>query len=232
MKAIIATSLKSNLPQTKGLTLMETKHLKTQTNVTITIDHKTRAKVNFVNAINKEVSLIKGQGAELAEVKLSVTDAPSLGKLLNRSMLAFADIGIEVDHKADFEASTAEATFTCKGCYGSDLGIVVDLLSRLATRANKKMSGTEHPLTLFDLRQTIGLVYDAKQQVPGADQVEDFITVRADEYKPKPAPKPKPEGTRKAKTPKATSKAKGKAKGKAKAKNQSSPAKAQLSDLG
>jgi hypothetical protein len=54
----------------------------------------------------------------------------------------------------------------------------VEVCLRLVQRATKAISHTHHPLTLFDLKQSIGLVYDLKQETEGAQDLAGWFDIR------------------------------------------------------
>ena len=49
---------------------------------------------------------------------------------------------------------------------------------RIVRRATLSIGFTHHPLTVFDLKQVIGLVQDVKEEVDGADDLLGWFTVR------------------------------------------------------
>jgi hypothetical protein len=61
---------------------------------------------------------------------------------------------------------------------GSEFPSLVETLFRLVERATGKVGGTQHPLTLYDLKQATGIVYEAKNGEEIATEILDWFSVR------------------------------------------------------
>jgi len=154
--------------EVKGLELATTRHLKTKTVIEVKLDDKSTADV--VSALTKDVELLGLEGSPFGPVTVMVEGAPAWGRLLNRATLALGKIGILLDEPVPlaWEAEAGQSGLEVKDGTGLDLPFVVEVLYRMACRAKRVMGYTQHPLTLFDLKQTIGLVHDVKQKLEGA----------------------------------------------------------------
>lgn len=184
MKALI-TADTTETKEVKSLSIMETKHLKTKTKLSINLPEGiTIAHVDLA----KEVGALKAKGLDFTAVTLTAEGLKSFGALVNRSVMALSKMGIEIPPNAkglfplDWDDTAGAITVNAIGnpFTGNDFPFLVDLLTRLVRRANTAMTVTQHNLTLYDLRQAAGTIFDAKL---GDTGLNDWINVREDNVK-------------------------------------------------
>jgi len=179
MKAMI-TADTTETNEVKSLSILQTKHMKTKTKLTI----KAPEGITIDNAeIAKEVGALKANGLDFTAIVLTVEGLKSFGGLVNRSVTALAKIGIVIPpnskgtHPLDWDDTAGAITFHAIGepFTGYDFPFLVDLTLRMVRRAGNALSPTQHSLTLYDLRQAAGTVYDVKQGITG---LSEWIDVR------------------------------------------------------
>jgi hypothetical protein len=175
MNAVInASTVKTK--EVKGLEVMKVKNLKTKTNITIRTDDDIKKEVDFFSAVLEDVKALKVEGQPISEISITVEGVPAIGRIINRSIPAFGKIDLEVselgwDDAAGMVMITGDLT-------GSEFPSLVETLFRLVERAMGKVGGTQHPLTLYDLKQATGIVYEAKNGEEIATEILDWFSVR------------------------------------------------------
>lgn len=162
----------------KGLELLKCKHLKTRTNLDINFSKDDRAKVDVFSAVAGDIDLLGVAGESIGDITVTVESAPALGRLINRSITTFAKIGIGVGTDLDWPDKSGVYVLSVQDATAYDLAYIAEVVTRLSLRALAAISETHHALTLFDLKQAIGIVHDVKQGVEGAQDVLDWINVR------------------------------------------------------
>jgi len=216
MNSTIRTSV-PKAKEVKTLNAINTKHLKTKVNLEIRTDGDTQPAADWIADLAEDIKALDAGNQPLSKLEWSVEGAPAIGRLVNRSVNALAKIGLELS-TLEWEDGSGVVTVGGDLGYGSNLPHLAELLFRMADRASSKMGHTHHPLTTYDLKQAIGLVYDLRQG-NGKDLDEWFgvreLTIleetkaakakaakaakaakgkKADPTKPKSKPKPKAEG--------------------------------------
>ena len=176
MNLIISTTMNKVTEENKGLEIATTKHLKTKTNIDIKLDDKSTS--GIVPMIAKDIATLKLQGEPLHNTTLTVEGAAALGKLINRSVLSLAKVGVNISEIGWDDKAGLVTVSSALGLVGSDFPILAEILARIVARSTAAISGTQHPFTLFDLKQAMGIVYDAKQEDATAKKIEEWMTVR------------------------------------------------------
>lgn len=161
----------------KGLTC-KASYLKTKTKLELRFTKDDRAKLDVYGGINGDIKALKLEGSPSSLV-VTVEGAQAIGRLVNRSVTAFGKIGIGIN-KMDWEAESGvinleESTLPLNG---SDLPMLMEVMTRLVMRSVAPISHTHHLLTLFDLKQAVGVVYDAKQGDKSAEAILDWFNIR------------------------------------------------------
>jgi len=160
----------------KGTTF-EVKGHKTQTNLEISFEKKDRASIDFPSSLAEDLAALGFTAEPIGPITVIVSDAVALGKLHNRSVAAFNRIGVVVP-ELDWDAEGGLLEFTVKDGTVLDLPAMVDIISRMVFRSTTKFTSTRHPLSLFDLKQTTGLVGDAKDGLGDAQKTLDWFSVK------------------------------------------------------
>lgn len=212
MQASIMAEVLGKSQETKGLTC-KAQHMKTKTKLEIRFTKEDRAKVDIFAGLAEDVELLNLQAAPVVSITVMVEGAQAIGRLVNRSIVAFGNIGIELS-EMNWENDSGE--FILKPILemsGSDLPPLMEVIARLIMRSLASISHTHHPLTLFDLKQAIGVTHDAKQGDEDAAAIVDWLNLREliilEEVKAEKVEKAKAKRET-AKAKRATEKAKGK----------------------
>jgi hypothetical protein len=120
-----------------------------------------------------------GQDLPVVSTTFVVTDATNIARLSARCKTAFGKIGIGFDPGDDLNLELDLIKVDITGTLtGSDMAPLSFVLHKLADRACHSVNPTTHPLTLFDLKQTVGIVYDAKQGDDDAKSILDWFNTR------------------------------------------------------
>lgn len=173
MNTMIKVEVNKVTKETKGLEILQQTCLKTKTNLEIRFTEKD---VAFQETIANDIALLELEGEKIASFLLTIEGAKALGRIVNRSVPTFAKIGLEID-EMDWDAG-AGVVDVQGDLTALDLPYMVEVWLRLAQRATKAISHTHHPLTLFDMKQSIGLVYDLKQGTEGAEDLAGWFDIR------------------------------------------------------
>jgi len=236
--------------EAKGTTV-KAQVLKTKTKVEFQAEKKKLAELDLQGDFGEDVELLAVEALPMSLFHLTVEGVPAIGRMVNRSAQAFSKLDIVI---TPLEWEDDNGVIEFMGDFtGLDFPFLAELSVRIVRRALRSMSYTHHPLTLFDLKQACGIVYDLQQGLDGAEELADWIGVReavvleelkaakakekakakaakkakAEDEAPEEAPKAKP----KAKTSTKAKAAAAKAKAKAKAKNSGKAKTANLADL-
>jgi len=173
MNGLIKIEVGKVTKEVKGLEIIKQTCLKTKTNLEIKFTEKDQG---LQELITDEISLLKLDGEKVTSFMITVEGAKALGRIINRSQTAFNKIGLQIND-LDWEAIAGvveiEGEITTL-----DLPYLVEICLRLTQRATRAISYTHHPLTLFDLKQTIGHTYDMKQKLDGAQDMTDWFDIR------------------------------------------------------
>jgi len=224
MKGTMTIEMSQGTNPLKADTVFKATHLKTKTRLALDFDKKTQANIHIQAATEEVIKALKLNGATIGLIQIEVSDAQAFGRFFNRCHVCFTKMGCSILPELDWGASEGVVEVEINEGTGNDLGFALELLYRMALRSSAKMSHTQHGLTLFDLKQATGVIFDLQNGVEGAKDLSDWVkgreltmlaqaklekaveakAVRAAKAKDKPEPKPK--------TPaKATSKNSGKA---------------------
>lgn len=179
MNLTITAQIGAKSTQNKGLEILNSKHLKTRTDLSIAIGKEDVP--NFLDAV-EDISLLQLEGAPVSTVSIMAVDVKSLGKLVNRSRNSMLKAGIQLGD-APLDWKDTAGTLIVKGTkstplYGADIPFLFEFLYRMLRRANTVMSGTEHPLTLFDLKQATGIIYGLKSEDDDAMALDQWLAPR------------------------------------------------------
>jgi len=173
MNSLIKVEINKVTKETKGTELIQQTCLKTKTNLEIKFTEKD---IGFQEDIFSDITLMELEGEKIASFMVTVEGAKALGRVINRSVASFNRLGITI---SDMDWESNAGVIEVKGdLTTADMPYLVELFLRLTQRATKAISHTHHPLTLFDLKQTIGLVYDIKQSTEGAEDFNSWFLMR------------------------------------------------------
>ena len=182
MNLTITAQLGAKSAQNKGLEILDSKHLKTRTDLSVVVEGKDVP--NFLEA-EEDISLLKLEGAPVLGVSVMVVDVKSLGKLINRSVLSMLKACIQIGEGEETPMGWDDTSgvFSVNGSggvplSGSDIPYLFEFLYRMMRRANTVMSGTQHPLTLFDLKQATGITYGVKAGDEDAIALDQWFAPR------------------------------------------------------
>ena len=153
-------------------TIAEVKALKTQSIVTYKED------LEDLSMITGDLKTMGLDKAEMLKVVVDFKGAKAAGRMVNRCMAQFARIGVIVPEELPWEQEGGKVVFEIKDMNGSDAYPLCWILKGIASRARKKMSYTHHALTMFDVKQAVGLVWGATQGDEDCLAVSEWV----DEY--------------------------------------------------
>lgn len=175
MNVLVSLIIKQKTEPVKGLTFTA-KHLKTQTNLEISFTKKDHATLEFHSDLEADLAALKATG-DVGPITLIVDGVGAVGRVHNRSIKALNRIGVKTE-EIDWDADSGMLEYNLEDGSAADLPSLVELLARMMFRATTKFAHTRHPLTLFDLKQTCGLVKDAKDELGDAQAILDWFDVR------------------------------------------------------
>ena len=139
-------------------TIAEVKALKTQSIITY------KDELEDLSMINGDMKTMGLFEAELLKVVVDFKGAKAAGRVVNRCMDQFARIGVNVPEQLPWEQEGGKVVFNISGGMdGSDVYPLCWLLAGIAARAKKSMSFTHHSLTMYDIKQAVGLVWGSSQ---------------------------------------------------------------------
>lgn len=173
MNSLIRVEINKITKETKGLELLQQTCLKTKTNLEVKF---TKKDIGFQELVASDIEMLELEGEKVASFLVTVEGASALGRVINRSTTAFSKLGFKVN-ELDWE-TTAGVVEVGGDITALDLPYLIEVWLRLIQRATKAISHTHHPLTLFDLKQSIGLVYDLKQETEGVEDLDGWFNVR------------------------------------------------------
>ena len=137
--------------------IAEVKALKTQSVVSYKED------LDDLSIINGDMKTMGLYEAEILKVVVDFKGAKASGRMVNRCMDHFTRIGIIVPEQLPWEQEGGKIIFEIRDMTGEDAYPLCWLLKGIVTRAGKKMSYTHHALTMYDIKQAVGLVWGASQ---------------------------------------------------------------------
>ena len=173
-----AETTKSEVPETKLATLKST-HLKTRTKLDFQFTEESVIGLDVLDDVKKDIQLLGLQGQPVKKVMLTTSEVKSIGRFINRSIRALSKVGITIsDLPWDATAGVVEIESTLGEFTGNDLPVLAEIVARIINKAKTKMSWTHHDLTLYDLKQTTGLVHDNTSGVRTAITVMDWLNAR------------------------------------------------------
>jgi hypothetical protein len=161
------------LAEKKGLSVVKQTNLKTKSLLELNLTEKDS---DVQELLAKDISALKAKGQKM-DVVITVEGAKALGRLINRSASAMGRMGFVVQ-PLDWDAGAGEISIMADDLTGMDIPFLVEVLLRVARRATQKIGFTQHPLTIYDLKQTIGLVQDLRQEVDGAEDLSNWFSSR------------------------------------------------------
>jgi len=173
MNVHVTAEFAKTVKEAKGLTAVKATYLKTKTKLEVQATNKEPLDAS---ALETDIELLGLEGEPVSSLVVIVEGAQALGRVVNRSVVAFSKIGIGINEMG-WEDEAGVITIT-GGLNGNELPMICDVMCKMVLRATKKMSHTHHALTLFDLKQTIGLTYDLSQGVEGAQGLKDWFDMR------------------------------------------------------
>jgi hypothetical protein len=176
MNCVVSLVIKGKSEPVKGLT-STVKHLKTQTGLEITFEKKDRASLDFFSSLTEDIMVLGLTEAPIGPLTFIVGDAPAIGRLHNRARKSMVRMLIQSE-EIEWDTASGVLEFTVENGIGADLPPLVEIITRLIFRSTMKTSHTRHDLTLFDLKQTCGLIQDSKDGLDGVDDVLAWMNTR------------------------------------------------------
>lgn len=177
MNTSISIVVKSAAKNTPKNTTFDYKVLKTQTNLELSFEKKDQAAIDFPVAIAEDLAALGFVAEPIGPVSFIITGAQSLGKIHNRSVTAYTRAGITIE-EIGWDDDGGMIEFVVEGGTVLDLPGLLDVVTRTIFRATTKFTNTRHPLSLYDLKQSVGLVSDAKNELGEAQTTLDWFSVR------------------------------------------------------
>lgn len=155
---------------------------KSKTKITYGWDKKSMAGVDILKLAKADIKRAFGGDEKVKTVMFELAGAKSGGRLINRTTIAFEKIGIVVSDLPDWKDDSFSVTLKGDITTG-DIPILITTLILLGDRASRTMGHTQHPLTVFDLKQAAGIVYGAKIGDKQAIELMKWFGVREDASK-------------------------------------------------
>jgi len=152
--------------------------------------------------VRRDLDRLVGRDLALVStIKSIIRESVNIERMATRLVPTFGKLGIEASI-TDSGGQSADLTLTSGGepLTSRDIPFLVLILRRIAERANRAMSATDHPFTVFDLKQALRFIHEAKNGDPEAEESLAWFDVRElAEFKKKPVElkKPKPPRARK-----------------------------------
>lgn len=174
MNANITIDINEKIDEVKGITGMTPTYMKTKTKLDI---HFTKEQTPDLDELIKDMTHLKADGLPVASIQMTVEGAPSIGRIINRSVTAFARIGLDLS-EMEWDAKAGEIIVVGENLSGMDAPYVADILAKMVIRSLSKVGDTHHALTLYDLKQAIGHVHDLKMKVDGSQDLANWFDVR------------------------------------------------------
>ena len=184
MNSTIQTSVKT-AKEVKALEVIKTTTMKTKTKLEIRTDEKLIEGIVYLQSVTSDVRLLGIGGEPVTDLMWAIEGAPAIGRIVNRSRHSLLRVGLDL---SSLEWEDVAGVVTLKPTaplYGNDLPVVVEVLFRLVSRACAPIGATQHPLTIYDLKQAMGLVYDLKQGGELAEiagEIDQWLAVREEAY--------------------------------------------------
>lgn len=156
MNLSVTVKFQSPATKTQGLSFKGWEFLKTQTNFEQASDKKDLANYDFFGELGDDIKLLKLENSPVKSITLIVSDCGSLGKIVNRSIGAFRKMDLDLS-EVEWDADSGLIELT-GNIIGREVPTLVEILIRMMVRASGKFSNTRHLLSIYDLKQTIGLI--------------------------------------------------------------------------
>lgn len=208
--------------ESKALEACKAQILKTKSKVEVQFDKKGLPELDLQHDLASDIEAMDLEALPLSLFRVTVEGVPAIGRMVNRSEAAFTRLGLvltPLDWEDESGVIEIMGDFT-----GADFPFLAEIAARMIRRSLKAMSYTHHPLTLFDLKQACGMVYDLQQGTEGAQELVDWVGIlelvileEEKEVKAKAKAEKKKASDAKKAEDKAAKKAKAKAEAKAKA---------------
>jgi hypothetical protein len=163
MNSTIQTSV-PKAKEVKSLEVVKATPMKTKVKLEIRTDDKAFDETVYLQSVASDVKLLGIGGEPLTDIMWAIEGAAAIGRIVNRARRSFIKLDLEL---SALEWSDSAGVVTLKSStplYGNDLPIISEILFRLVNRACAPLGATEHPLTIYDLKQAMGLIYDMKQE--------------------------------------------------------------------
>lgn len=177
MNVTITTSTKA-VSEVKGMSVVEPRFLKSKTELTIAFDSKKAfSEMNIQGDAQMDIEILGVEGEPLGDVIVTAEGVENFGRLFNRSIVALAKIGGHMD-PISWEAKQGVVCVTFKDATMMDFPMVAEIMAQIAVRATGTLSGTQHPLTLFDMKQAIGVVQGVKDGNELSKDMDSWFKVR------------------------------------------------------
>jgi len=176
MNIVITGEINAATAEVKGLSVLKATHLKTKTKVEVKVDKENVGCTDFYAEISKDMRLLKAQGAAVTVI-VTAEGIPALGRIINRSVVAMGKVAISMS-EIGWDDAAGVISITGNPLNGTDFAAVADVVIRLCRRAMTAVSGTHHPLTLFDLKQSAGIAFEASQGNASAEALKGWFDIR------------------------------------------------------
>lgn len=161
--------------ESKALEACKAQILKTKSKVEVQFDKKGLPELDLQHDLASDIEAMDLESLPLSLFRVTVEGVPAIGRMVNRSEAAFNRLGLVItplDWEDDSGVIEIMGDFT-----GSDFPFLAEIAARMVRRSLKAMSYTHHPLTLFDLKQACGMVYDLQQGTEGAQELVDWVGI-------------------------------------------------------
>ena len=177
MRTVMTTEVKKKAKETKGVN-GKVRYLKTITKLDTEFTEETHWTMDILGDMEEDISLLGLQSAP-AILTITVTEAIALGRMVNRSISALGRIGLEISAlNWDDTFGLVEVKDNGLPLLGNDMPALSEVISRLVVRATGKLGGTQHPLSLYDLKQAIGIIKGMKDGNESDMTLNDWMNVR------------------------------------------------------
>lgn len=188
MNMSITAQLAQASKEVKGLVQVTAKYHKTRTDLTVTVEGGKDIPC-FLES-QDDVKLLRLEGIPVTDVMIMVTGAPALGRIINRSTKALNRICLQLYVDKDsknqvwpLDWKEENGVFHVSGSdgvplVGADLPFIFEIIYRMVRKAMTPVSWTQHDLTLYDLKQAIGVAHGAKMGDEEAISLEGWMVPR------------------------------------------------------
>lgn len=187
MNMSITAQLAQASKEVKGLVQVTAKYHKTRTDLTVTVEGKD---VPCFLESQDDIKLLRLEGIPVTDVMVMVTGAPALGRVINRSIKALNRICLQLYIDKDskhqvwpLDWKEESGVFHMSGSdgvplVGADLPFLFEIIYRMVRKAMTPVSWTQHDLTLYDLKQAIGVAHGTKMGDEEAISLDEWMVPR------------------------------------------------------